>query len=241
MNNTNDITENFGTLYNPKSALVFYQTKGTNTDMYVEHFDMDKNGNPINAHPLTVNEAKELAKSLHTEEEKDKTFLQSKGILSTNILNIIPSQNGSVLWYTQSQERQMYFVKKLEIPNGKAKIPAMLWFANKERLSVFALTSDKRPTEKTLLYYAPFFNVYEDGSVCMGNVNVHIKNSASVEEFTNAWEDYFFNSYFSHLLDNYNPIKGNCVNLWKRLIETGETFPVGVLKKNDKTLKNVLR
>jgi uncharacterized protein YutD len=75
----------------------------------------------------------------------------------------------------------------------------------------------------------------------MGNVNVHIKNSASVEEFTNAWEDYFFNSYFSHLLDNYNPIKGNCVNLWKRLIETGETFPVGVLKKNDKTLKNVLR
>ena len=230
MNDIINTAQEFGTLYEPKSALVFYESLDKNATMYVEHFDMDRNGNPINAHPLTVNEAKELAKSLHTEEEKDKTFLQSKGILSTNILNIIPSQNGSVLWYTQSQERQMYFVKKLEIPNGKAKIPAMLWFANKERLSVFALTSDKRPTEKTLLYYAPFFNV-----------NVHIKNSASVEEFTNAWEDYFFNSYFSHLLDNYNPIKGNCVNLWKRLIETGETFPVGVLKKNDKTLKNVLR
>ena len=135
----------------------------------------------------------------------------------------------------------MYFVKKLEIPNGKAKIPAMLWFANKERLSVFALTSDKRPTEKTPLYYAPFFNVYEDGSVCMGTVNIHIKNSASVEEFTKSWEDYFFNSYFSHLLDNYNPINENCVNLWKKLIKTGETFPVGVLKKNNKTLKNVLR
>ncbi|PIF62833.1 hypothetical protein CLV00_2494 [Flavobacterium sp. 11] len=49
MNNINDITENFGTLYHPKSALVFYQTKGTNTNMYVEHFDMDKNGNPVNA------------------------------------------------------------------------------------------------------------------------------------------------------------------------------------------------
>ena len=241
MNTINDITENFGTLYHPKSALVFYESLDKNATMYVEHFDMDRNGNPINAHPLTVNEAKELAKSLHTEEEKDKTFLQSKGILSTNILNIIPSQNGSVLWYTQSQERQMYFVKKLEIPNGKAKIPAMLWFANKERLSVFALTSDKRPTEKTPLYYAPFFNVYEDGSVCMGTVNIHIKNSASVEEFTKSWEDYFFNSYFSHLLDNYNPINENCVNLWKKLIKTGETFPVGVLKKNNKTLKNVLR
>ena len=209
--------------------------------MYVEHFDMDKNGNPINAHPLTVNEAKALAKSLHTEEEKDKTFLQSKGILSTNILNIIPSQNGSVLWYTQSQERQMYFVKKLEIPNGKAKIPAMLWFANKERLSVFALTSDKRPTEKTLLHYAPFFNVYEDGAVCMGTVDVNIKNSASVEEFIKAWEDYFFHSYFSHLLGNYNPIKGNCVNLWKKLVETNENFPADILKKNNKTLKNLIR
>jgi hypothetical protein len=43
----------------------------------------------------------------------------------------------------------MYFVKNLEIPNGKAQVPAMLWFADKENLSVFALTSDKRPTEKT--------------------------------------------------------------------------------------------
>ena len=52
----NDITKDFGTLYHPKSALVFYETKGSNTDVYVEHFDMDKNGNPINAHPLTVRE-----------------------------------------------------------------------------------------------------------------------------------------------------------------------------------------
>ena len=241
MNDIIDTTKDFGTLYEPKCALVFYESLDKNATMYVEHFDMDRNGNPINAHPLTVNEATALAKSLHTDEEKDKTFLKSKGILSTNILNINPSQNGSVIWYTKSQERQMYFVKNLEIPNGKAHVPAMLWFADKENLSVFALTSDKRPTEKTTLHYAPFFNVYEDGAVCMGTVDVNIKNSASVEEFIKAWEDYFFHSYFSHLLDNYNPIKGNCVNLWKKLMETGETFPVEVLKKNNKTLKNLLR
>ncbi|MCQ4139546.1 PRTRC system protein B [Chryseobacterium sp. EO14] len=241
MNDIIDIAKEFGTLYEPKSALIFYESSDSNKTMYVEHFDMDRNGNPVNAHPLTINEAKELAKSLNTDEEKDKTFLQSKGILPTHILNINPSQNGSVLWYSPSQERQMYFVKNLGIPNGKAKVPALLWLANKERVSVFALASDKRPTEKTLLYYAPFFNMYEHGAVCMGTVDIHIKNSASVEEFTNAWEDYFFNSYFSHLLDNYNPIKGNCANLWKKLIETAETFPVGVLKKNGKTLKNVLR
>ncbi len=47
MNNTLDITENFGMLYHPKSALVFYQSNGLDKEVYVEHFDMDKNGTPI--------------------------------------------------------------------------------------------------------------------------------------------------------------------------------------------------
>ncbi|MFH6972641.1 PRTRC system protein B [Flavobacterium petrolei] len=240
MNNINDITENFGTLYHPKSALVFYQTKGTNTNMYVEHFDMDKNGNPVNAHPLTVNEAKVLAKALHTDKEKDKAFLKPKGILPTNILHINPSEKGTVLWYTKAQKQQFYFVKGLSIPNGKAHVPSMLWYASKNSLALFAITTDRRPTENTPLYFAPFFNIYEDGKVCMGTVSIDIKNSASVEEFISAWEDYFFNSYFSHLLGEHSPIKGNCVSLWKKLIETSEAFPNDVLKKNNKTIKNLL-
>lgn len=241
MNNVNDITENLGTLYHPKSALVFYETSGTSTNCYVEHFDMDKNGNPINAHPLTVKEAHVLAKALLTDNEKDKAFLKPKGILPTNILHFNPSENGTVLWYTKSQMRQLYFVENLGIPNGKAYLPPMVWFANKNSLSVFALASNRRPTEKTPLYYAPFFNIYENGNVCMGTVTVDIKNSASIEEFITAWEDYFFNSYFNHLMGKHNPIKGNCVNLWKKLIQTGEAFPKEVLKKNNRTLKNLLR
>ena len=240
MKTVNDITENFGILYYPKSALVFYESKGTNIDMYVEHFDMDRNGNPINAHPLTVKEANTLAKSLQTDEEKSKAFLKPKGILPTNILHINPSEKGTVLWYTKAQQRQLYFVNGLGVPNGKAQVPPMVWFANKNSLSVFALASDRRPTEKTLLHYAPFFNVYENGNVCMGTVSIDIQNSASVEEFKQAWESYFFNSYFSHLLGNYNPIKGNCVNLWKELINTDKVFPNEVLKPNNKTLKNLL-
>lgn len=240
MNNVNNITENFGTLYHPKSALVFYETAGTETDIYVEHFDMDTNGTPINAHPLTVKEANVLAKALQTDEEKSKAFLKPKGILPTNILHINPSERGTVLWYTKAQQRQMYFVNGLGIPNGKAQVPPMLWFANKNNLAVFALATDRRPTEKTPLYYAPFFNIYEDGKVCMGTVNIDIKNSASVEEFIQAWESYFFNSYFSHLLGRHSPIKGNCVNVWKDLISTDKPFPKEVLKKNNKPLKNLL-
>ena len=239
MNNVNNITNDFGTLYHPKSALVFYETIGTNTDMYVEHFDMDSNGTPINAHPLTVKEANVLAKALKTDEENSKAFLKPKGILPTNILHINPSEKGTVLWYTKTQQRQIYFVDSLGISNGKAQVPPMLWFANKSSLTVFALANDRRPTEKTPLHYAPFFNIYEKGNVCMGTVGIDIKNSASVEEFIQAWEHYFFNSYFSHSLCE-NLTKKNIVTLWKDLINTDKPFPKEVLKKNNKTLKNLL-
>jgi PRTRC genetic system protein B len=239
MNNVNNIAENFGTLYHPKSALVFYETAGTETDMYVEHFDMDSNGTPINAHPLTVKEANVLAKALQTDEEKNTAFLKPNGILPTNILHISPSEKGTVLWYTKAQQRQLYFVDSLGIPNGKAQVPPMLWLASKSSLTVFALASDRRPTEKTPLHYVPFFNIYEKGNVCMGTVSIDIKNSASVEEFTRAWEHYFFNSYFSHSLCE-NVTRKNIVTLWKDLINTDKPFPKEVLKKNNRTLKNLL-
>ena len=237
-----NITQDFGTLYHPTTALVFYQNDERNKDTYVEYFDMDKNGNPINAHPLTEREAKELLKALtiNTQKEKNQDFLKPKGILPTHILHINPSENGSVLWFTKSMKRQLFFTENLGISNGTAEIPAMLWLANKRSLKIFALSSNRRPTEKTHLFYAPFFNVYEDGNVCMGTVDVHIQNSTSLEEFTKKWENYFFNSYFSHLMNEHNPINGNCVSIWKSLINTQKQFPKEALKQANRTLKNLL-
>ena len=188
---------------------------------------------------MTVKEANVLAKALQTDEEKNTAFLKPNGILPTNILHISPSEKGTVLWYTKAQQRQLYFVDSLGIPNGMAQVPPMLWLASKSSLTVFALANNRRPTEKTPLHYAPFFNIYEKGNVCMGTVSIDIKNSASVEEFIQAWEHYFFNSYFSHSLCE-NLTKKNIVNLWKDLISTDKPFPKEVLKKNNKTLKNLL-
>lgn len=235
-----DVINDFGTLYQPKCALVFYENKLQNSETYVEYFDMDDSGNPINAHPLTVREAQRLSKSLNIQNKKDKDFLKPKGIISPNILHINSSENGKVIWFTKSQERELFFVKNLNIPNGKANVPPLIWVANKQNLKIFALKTDERPNENTLLFHAPFFNVYENGNVCMGTVDVNTKNSASLEEFIESWEHYFFNSYFSHLMNNHNLIKGNCVNLWKNLIETNEPFPTDFLIENNKTLKQLL-
>ncbi|MDN3606409.1 PRTRC system protein B [Kaistella yonginensis] len=236
-----DITDNFGTLYHPKSALIFYQTENYNSETYVEFFDMDKSGNPINSHPLTVREAQRLSKTLNIQNKKDKVFLKPKGIISSNILFTDSSENGKVIWFTKEQERDLFFVKNLNIPNGKANVPPLLWIANKQNLKIFALETDERPDEKTPLFHAPFFNVYDNGNVCMGTVDVKVKNSASLEEFTESWEHYFFNSYFSHLMYNHNPIKGNCIILWKKQIGTKDTFPKEILVKNNRTLKEFLQ
>jgi len=136
-------------------------------------------------------------------------------------------------------KKQLYFTENLEISNGRAEVPAMLWFANKRSLKIFALSSNQRPTEKTSLFYAPFFNVYENGNVCMGTVDVHIQNSTSLEEYIKNWENYFFNSYFSHLMNEHNPINGNCVSLWKSLINTDKPFPKEILRTANRTLKNL--
>jgi hypothetical protein len=131
MNNTIDITEDLRALYHPKSALVFYESRGMEKDVYVEHFDMDKNGTPINAHPLTEREAEALAKALVTEKQKETAFLKSVGILRTTILYINPSTNKSaVVWYTKAQKRTLYFVDGLEIT---VQLMYRLWFGRQQK------------------------------------------------------------------------------------------------------------
>lgn len=233
--------ENIGTLYYPKTALVFYEANGRDAEVYVECFDMDKNGSPINAHPLTVKEAQRLSKALDTAKEANKTFLKPNGIIPANILYTNPTGNGFVMWFTKSANKNLFFTESLGISNGMANVPALLWIASKEKLYIYALKSGRKPTENTPLYHAPFFNVYAEGNVCMGTVDVNIRRSASLEEFTAAWEAYFFNSYFSHLMENHNPIHGNCVSLWKKLRKTGVPFPKEALKKTERTIKNILR
>ncbi|GAA4905955.1 PRTRC system protein B [Mucilaginibacter defluvii] len=235
----NDIKSAFGTLYHPITALVFYRSEDLLKGSYVECFDMDRNGLPVNAHPLTVREAGRLAQSLRVAKETETPVLKSDGIMAANILQVDTSAN-RVVWYTKAMQQNFYFRDGLGIPNGRANVPALLWVADRNSLNIYALKSNRRPKDSTPLYHAPFFNVYADGNVCMGTVDVRIKKTASLKEFTTAWEGYFFNSYFSHLVNEHNPVNGNCVSLWKSLIENGEDFPKDRLIVTKRTIKKLL-
>lgn len=117
--------------------------------IYVESYDIGKQGNPMNPHPLTVKESIALAGLLQSSSELQNGFLRSTGILPSNVLHINPRNEGYAVWYTPQQERNVFFVDHLGIPHGKAVVPAMLWKATRNRLQVFALKGRAKPTVKT--------------------------------------------------------------------------------------------
>lgn len=235
-----DITASFGTVYNPVKALVVYQKNSSDKSIYVESYDMDKNGYPINAHPLSLKESTQLANALDTCEELKRNFLKPLGLLPKKVLYINPDHDGYALWYTPAQRVDLFFVDSLGITNGKASLPRLLWKASKSTLWIYALDETTDISEATPLYHAPFFNLYPDGRVCMGTVSVNIKPDCLLEEFIALWEQYFFNSYFSHLITEKSPVKTNIIQLWQNLVNTRKKFPIKVLVKNGLTLKKLL-
>ena len=226
-------------IYLPVKALIVFKNE-KNNGYYVESYDMDNNGCPINAHPLSVLEGNDLAEMLNSSPESKQVFLRSEGLLPENVLFINANRDGFVIWFTPPMEVNLFFKADLSIPDGKAKIPAMVWKATNKSLQVYALKTHRKPSADAQLHHAPFFNVYQNGGVCMGNVDIKISGQTGLEEFMSLWQTYFFNSKFSHLNGVTSPVKGNIIQLWNKLISGTNSFPVKSLIKTDKNLKDLL-
>ncbi|HVW95986.1 MAG TPA: hypothetical protein VHA56_08460 [Mucilaginibacter sp.] len=241
----NNLTNNFCNTYQPIKALLICQKQGGDEgneehSIYVESYDIGKFGKPINAHPLTFKETLQLSSLFQASEELKTGYLRSRGILPNKVLYVNPQQSGYAVWYTPPQEVPLFFASALGIPSGKGKVPGMIWKAGREELAVYAVKGNKKPCSKTKLFHAPYFNIYKEGRVCMGTVRVNITEAARLEDFMTQWESYFWNSYFSHLMSEFNPVTENIVQLWQEQVATDSPFPVQLLKPTNFILKNLL-
>lgn len=234
-----DITNGFGHLYNPLKALLIFKKAGENADFYIEAYDMDPSGKPINGHPLSVREGNALSKALIINERKAQGFLIPKGLMPANVLHINGNLDGCAIWHTPAQERRLLFSETLGIPSGTAHVPPLIWRAGRRKLQVFAHSGDGLTLEMPLLR-APFFNVYADGAVCMGNVKINIPATCGLEQFIHLWEDYFFNSFFSHTIHQQIISGGNIVQLWQQLIASNKPFPIAKLIPLKSTLNDLI-
>jgi PRTRC genetic system protein B len=244
-----NVSQTFNEQYLPVKALLIYQSveqetdngNSTPTEIYVESYDIGKQGNPINAHPLSVKEMMALSELLQASQELKSGYLQCKGVLPSKLVAVNTQNIGYAVWHTPPQGVSLFFTDSLGIISGKTKIPALLWKATKESIQVFAMKGKAKPNVKTPLYYAPFFNLSADGRVCMGTVNIDIDRQTCLEDFMAKWESYFFNSYFTHTLGNHRHCKGNLIQLWQEQVRTGRDFPQDELVKNGRTLKDLIK
>lgn len=237
----NNVTNQYLDFYQPKSALLIYQHAADQGDYYIESYDIDQQtGEPINAHPLSIEEATALGRRLNTAQEKYIKFLVPRnGIMPKNVLLANPRGEGLVIWYTPPMKQTLYFKAGMGIKDGVAQVPALLWKASKTELFIFALNSKKRPKLNTPLFHSPLFNVNAIGLVCQGDVEIRSLDEASLEGFMKTWQDFFFTSRFSHL-NGHLPVSVNPATLWTELIETGKPFPTELLQPAKYTLKSIL-
>lgn len=242
MKNYKNITDLFYQRYTPTKALVIHTPDQAGAPAYVESYDLDDEGAPINAHPLTVKEYEKLRKALETSDNTKKMdFLIPEGLVPDQVLHINHTTE-SVVWFTPAQKKVLRFTTNLGIPNGEAYVPPMIWKANRETLWSWAYNpkKQKRPTLDEPLFTAPFFNIYQNGSVCMGTVGSFENREGYLEDFIAFWQDAFWNSAFSHLNFRSSPVTGNIVQLWQDLIKDNRPFPMDNLIATGKTLHNII-
>lgn len=236
----NNVTNDFLQYYQPRTALLIYQHAAKADEYYIESFEIDSTtGQPINAHPLSNAEATALGKRLNAAQEKHTGFLVPDGLMPDNVLYVNPRGEGMVIWHTPPMKQTLFFTENVGIKDGAAYVPALLWQASKTQLRIFALKGEKRPTASTSLYHAPLFNTGNDGGVCIGDVNMKSLTNVSLNAFLTAWQEFFFNSRFSHL-NGHLPVSVNPKELWNGLIESGEPFPTDLLISTKTTLKSIL-
>lgn len=233
-----DITNLFSETFIPVKALLFYQSI-QDQSFYIESHDLDNLGMATNVHPLNEKESHELSLKLRADKNKEHGFLNHTGLLPENLLCYNTREDGGAMWFTQSMSANLYFSKSLSIPDGMAQLPPLIWKASKTRLQIWAMKEEQRPRADTDLFLAPFFNLYHDGRVCMGNVDIKIPKDCNLTQFMELWMKYFFASTFSHLLTDTSPVKMNIVQLWQSLIATGKDFPLNQLKKTNLQLKDI--
>lgn len=212
-------------------ALIFY--KSTVKGAYVEHRAI-KDGQMRAGKPLKTGVLVKMMKAVEKFAHDSSTMVSLYGEIPPNLLYASTNIDSyKLVWYRKPEKRMMYFAESLEIPNGEIKVPGLVYSTDGRGLRVFAYKGGK---PRSLLYYAPFFNVSEH--VCLGNAKMKKPVKPTYEAWMRYWEDMFWKSEFVHIL-GANPVNGNLALITKECIEQGKPFPLSVLKRTKITLKRL--
>ena len=152
----------------PAQAVVFYQNR--RAALATLHPVATKENEP----PLL------LEGTLLTREALRDLLVQVQGLPQKRVLlpeNVLCCDSGRLVWWRPSGRGPIFFNTKEKAFNeamrGKSVLhPALVFMAEAGRLHVWALADSIRPTSETPLFRAPYYNLYEGGNMCSGNVKM---------------------------------------------------------------------
>ncbi|MBE1302003.1 MAG: hypothetical protein GJ680_19120 [Alteromonadaceae bacterium] len=170
---------------------------------------------------------------------------QSLGLLPENIL---ASDNTQLLWYVKARQAPMWF----RIAKSSRRLmvwwPTLLFHTRRDgqfnRLSVFALGNQKRPTADTPLFHAPLMNIGVCGDLCQGSAT--LPKSISLANLHEV-EATIYESNFTHV--NHQQTlrkKGNVsthdqLAFWKAKAKDGTKIRQSELVATNRTIADLLR
>jgi PRTRC genetic system protein B len=193
-----------------------------------------KQGPPLlgPAQPLTTAFVEDLAESL------------SGGAVAEVLPeSVLAKTDRMIAWWTPRRARRMFFENtegKAQRLNGKLfPQPPLVWRVAHGDLKIRALSENKRPEAQTMLAVAPFWNLSDDGGVCLGSMRCPESTSvASIE----AWEQGFYESAFTHAnVGRLTRFEGGHDGLWAELAGRRRSFPTSALIRLPQTLAQFIQ
>jgi len=225
-----------------REALLVYRTDR-------ESYRSKGPGSFVTKHPVTLNVQGVPSLGAGTPLGKsDITDLlkQLQGSISVEFLpvNVLARTQESIVWWSPAAVRPMFYAKEkgreVALLSGKRfPQPGLVFRAQPGNLDVRAVACHDRPGPDTPLRRAPYWNVNEQGDVCLGSARV--PREAAVESLP-RWENAFFESEFTHpnAAKKLTEHPGGFIGLWTSLIGK-RRFPVEHLADAQETLSQFLQ
>lgn len=173
-----------------------------------------------------------------------RSLLSEAGHATT--IEILPEQvlartSDVTVWWSPASRRRMFFsdrnnARAGELNGKEYPHPPLLWRASGRRIWIRALAHNRRPDVNVRLYTAPYWNTYDNGSVCTGSMRIPEAKSVSAIA---KWEESFFRSAFTHAagVTKHSLYPGDVLEMWKSLLGK-QHFPVKYLSPAGQTLED---
>ena len=161
---------------------------------------------------------------------------------------ILASSPDALVWWRPPAPARMWFntvdgkYPLLGQRTGMAPQPGLVFAATRQGFFVWAVKGEARPDAGTALCQAPYFNVSNDGRICVGNAPVPRGFDPSImERFEASWWGSRFTHPNVHIKRELTLWRGGAERLWSAMLSGRySAFPDRALVSRKHTLADAI-